>query len=409
LELWLRRTIATGRWLRIREASVFRPYTLITIGLIIRLMIAAYNGYLGADVGLEADARAFYDEMSFIAATGQFLPLSVGPSTLINAVGMLMGIMGSSVFVASLPGCLAWWLSGHLFIASARLIKADARQLSWFAFLFAFWPTAIPYSSGPLRESFQLCFVALATWGALQIVLNQRHTGWIWVISGIMMAGSQHGSLLAFGILFIGVLFIISAMIGGHQFPWAKFLIGLIPTTMLVYFGFSLFSSISYDLSGGAFEAIENYNRGGEISRSTYKQFASSDGVVSRVLFLTMGFFQYLFEPLPQRISTIGDIILTFENIIRGVVIMACFFRYRRLDVRDDKLVLLLLGLLYIIQEGIWSVGTANWGTASRHHVPAMGLMLLTAIKAGVLSQTDVNKQIRTVRPFQATFTRRSE
>jgi len=27
--------------------------------------------------------------------------------------------------------------------------------------------------------------------------------------------------------------------------------------------------------------------------------------------------------------------------------------------------------------EGIWSLGTVNWGTSIRHHLPALGLLLV--------------------------------
>jgi hypothetical protein len=388
---------------------MLRPSAFITIGLIVRLAIAVYSGYLGSNLGLEADARAFYDEMSFVAKTGQYVPFAVGPASLINTIGMVMGIFGSSVFMASLPGCLAWWLSGRFFLASGCLIQADARQLTWFAVLFALWPTAIPYTSGPLRESFQLCFVALATWGALQVVVSRRRTGWIAAVSGVAMAGSLHGSLLAFGILFLGALAFLSAMTGGHSFPWAKFLIGLIPAGLLVYFGFSFFTSVSYDLSGGTFEAIEKYNQGGEISRSTYKEMAMTGNIIARIGSLIFGLFQYLLEPFPTRVSNILDVILTMENLIRGWINIVCFFQYRRLQDRDGKLVLMLLWLLYIMQEAIWSVGTTNWGTASRHHVPAMGLMLLAAIKAGMLRSSVVHRNIRSAPIFQAKFVARSE
>ena len=30
--------------------------------------------------------------------------------------------------------------------------------------------------------------------------------------------------------------------------------------------------------------------------------------------------------------------------------------------------------------EVIWALGTVNWGSAARHHVPAMGLLLIGSL-----------------------------
>jgi hypothetical protein len=33
----------------------------------------------------------------------------------------------------------------------------------------------------------------------------------------------------------------------------------------------------------------------------------------------------------------------------------------------------------YFAQELIWSIGTVNWGTSVRHHMPSFGLLLFAA------------------------------
>jgi hypothetical protein len=33
----------------------------------------------------------------------------------------------------------------------------------------------------------------------------------------------------------------------------------------------------------------------------------------------------------------------------------------------------------YFILELIWSMGTVNWGTALRHHIPSFGLLVIAA------------------------------
>jgi hypothetical protein len=40
----------------------------------------------------------------------------------------------------------------------------------------------------------------------------------------------------------------------------------------------------------------------------------------------------------------------------------------------------MLTFVLYLVVEGVWSIGTANWGTAARHHVPSIGLLVVAAL-----------------------------
>lgn len=35
---------------------------------------------------------------------------------------------------------------------------------------------------------------------------------------------------------------------------------------------------------------------------------------------------------------------------------------------------------MYLFLELIWSFGTVNWGTALRHHIPSIGLLIVCAL-----------------------------
>ena len=78
--------------------------------------------------------------------------------------------------------------------------------------------------------------------------------------------------------------------------------------------------------------------------------------------------------------QNLGDLGVMGENLFRlvliGMAIWAlCTDRARRAP-------LLLLLLAYCCLEGIWSLGTAAWGTAIRHHLPASGLLVAAAFSS---------------------------
>ena len=65
---------------------------------------------------------------------------------------------------------------------------------------------------------------------------------------------------------------------------------------------------------------------------------------------------------------------LFLENLIRVTILFYLIkFAYKEGLFSVDYIFPLLIS--YLIVEGIWSLGTINWGTASRHHIPAMGLL----------------------------------
>jgi len=121
--------------------------------------------------------------------------------------------------------------------------------------------------------------------------------------------------------------------------------------------------------------------------RASYSTDIEINGLGGLILSLPSFLFQYLFEPMPWRISSIVDIVALLENMLRFWLIWNAskylvgsylnkpmfvahnYFGYARC--------ILLISLSYLVMETLWSLGTSNWGTASRHHVPSLGLLLV--------------------------------
>jgi hypothetical protein len=89
-----------------------------------------------------------------------------------------------------------------------------------------------------------------------------------------------------------------------------------------------------------------------------------------------------MFEPMPWRISSVTDVNLVFENIIRFWLIFKTVTGIKKIPLQRRNPVILVF-IFFLVIEGIWSLGTANWGTAARHHVPGMGLLVIAAFAYG--------------------------
>lgn len=199
------------------------------------------------------------------------------------------------------------------------------------------------------------------------------------MLSGFLL-GQFHRGLYAFsGVILLAVI-VSSYLRNRKSFPIAGYLLVVPFVVFLSVYGFNLFSSQSYDLSEGLYFAIQTYQEGtlANMSRASYEPFLSgSEGTFSLLLFLPINLFQYLFEPMPWRISSIVDIVLTFENLFRGMLIYISIMGLMKTETLARR-PLLFLFLVYLVIEIFWSFGTTNWGTAARHHVPGMGLILIT-------------------------------
>jgi hypothetical protein len=150
--------------------------------------------------------------------------------------------------------------------------------------------------------------------------------------------------------------------------------------TLVVSYGLSLFTEVAYDLDRGIDAAVELIQKGGisYYARAQYRDSVEINGVVGLLLFMPVAFFQYLFEPLPGRSYLVADVELLLENILRAWLIWKAWVGLRIMPSQERRPVLFLF-LSYLVIELIWSLGTVNWGTAVRHHIPSMGLLVIAA------------------------------
>jgi len=94
---------------------------------------------------------------------------------------------------------------------------------------------------------------------------------------------------------------------------------------------------------------------------------------------MPVSLLQYMLEPMPWRIATGLDLALFIENIFRCLFI---FFSVKALFTikQDLKTPLVFLILSFFAIEMLWALGTVNWGSAVRHHIPGMGILMIIGI-----------------------------
>lgn len=353
---------------------------IIIIGLFVRLLNTAWNAFLGPTVGGDADALGLNGFASEVAINGVFDEFRIGYTPYTNILGAIYYITINDIFVGGIFSCLGWFISAYYLKKSFNLINSDLSSVKWALIIYSFLPSSIMFTSITLREPFQLLFINLAVYISVKIRLLKKITYYPLLFVFVMCAGVLHGALLAFSMLFIvGVTAFPDHGFSGINFSFKSFLIFSI-VLVIVLFGISNFGDLAYDLSGGVEYAIEGYQQSllDVDARTHYKTEIKLSGIFDLIFFVPMGFVQYLFEPFPWRIGSFGDLILMFENILRFFLIWKSVRLIQGFQ-SSKKSVVQLIFLAYLAMELIWSVGTINWGTSVRHHIPAMGMLLLSA------------------------------
>ena len=360
------------------------PKTFINLGFLIRAVNSFYNGFLGTSLGANADSISFHyrasnpwynpDKHELFRVDGVLID---GSYIYIKFLQNIYDLTVNHIFIGSFVSSVFWYFSALILLKTLNTLKINIYSQKQILFFYSFLPSTILYTSITLREPFQLFFVNIILYTFVSIYYkSKKNIGyWFLAILSIYMAGAMHYSLLYSGIIgfFLLLLGVYLKTVKSKIFVTPVILILLFLSSFVVT---SLFENI-YNLELA--EQVVKYQIGlinVEDARAIYRTSIEIENFSSFILFVPISLLQYWFEPLPQRISSFMDLALFFENLIRLYLIYSAINSFKRIKNAQFGT---LIFLYYLTIEVIWSLGVNNWGTASRHHIPSTGLLVLCA------------------------------
>ena len=352
---------------------------IILLGLLVRMMVAYWNGFFGPSFGAEADAYSFHlvaVDFSQNISFADFNVRHVYPYFL----GIIYFLITDSLFLGSLLSCIAWFFSAQCLIKISQTLFINPKVMYRMMLIYAFLPSAILFTSVTLRESYQLLFVNLAIYSSIMIFLKKDKRYWPLLLCAVTGAGALHGTLFVFGVFTIAATLVCLALPEGRKIPILKIMLAMPLAVLAVYYGLSFFTSATnYKLEDGVVKAVETYQLGGlgylGEARAFYRTSLEINGITGFILFVPVSLLQYLFEPMPWRITTVADVELFIENTLRAWLLFKALRGNWNSTVQRRAFLFILSA--YAVIETTWSLGTLNWGTAVRHHIPGMGMLLV--------------------------------
>ena len=353
----------------------------ILLGFFLRLTIAIWNGFFGPSIGADGDALLFHDIAVEVSRFGVFdTKFNIGwiYSYFLGIIYFITTL--NSIFLGSILSCLAWLASALILNQSIKLIGVQQKYRNRALILYALIPSSILFTSVTLREVYQLLFVNLLFFSSLKILLESNQKFWFLILLSSLCMGALHFGLVLYGILGALITLYFTSIKGGKIFSMELILFYIPILSIFLYLGINLFDQIvPFDFEDGLAAAVQTYQSGHNETRAMYSYKPEIEGLLGLIIFIPISLFQYLLEPMPWKIATGLDLALFFENIIRLILIVFALKNF--FTVKSDlKTVLVYSILMFFALEILWALGTVNWGSAVRHHIPAMGILMIIGI-----------------------------
>ncbi len=376
------------------------------LAMFARLSISVLNVIMsGQMIGADADANRYYEE-------------AVELSSNINDLTWDIQLLFSGWGFTNMHALIQWALGGgSFFLAHAfsllgaalcliliskiwlLLVPEEYKRLPYVLLIYSLLPSVLTNQSYILREVWQSLSVLGIAWLSLHI---QKYGYSVVRIIGILMFTVAGCFLHSYMIVMIMMMFFGGLLLQNRISitrwymirPSRLFKFGFILILLLLILWPIIIESpiLKTDINGkktdmDTQQLLQKADEHSEGALSDSKNARAEYGKLfypERLWTLLPTFAAYQTMPLPWRIGNISDVILFIENSFR-ILLLMFYLCYRKKLTQFHKDNMDVLVLMWFMMELVWSVGTINWGTAARHHVPAVALLVIVGLASRYL------------------------
>ncbi len=354
---------------------------IIFTAVILRIIFAFVNSFYGPLIGADADALKFHETAILISRGEALFDYRTG-WIYVSILGKIYQYSFESIFFGSLISISAWLISAILLLKMLTITKIEKSYQNILLSLYSFWPSVIIFTSVTLREPFQLLFFNLIIFCFLKVFIEKKiNFTYLFFLSLIPL------SLLHKVFVINCVIFSFIFILFFFEFLRKKIIqiifVTILPIILIIYLQIDPIIDYFYSRvplnEKNFFEIIESHINLMTVSRASYQ-------VEKIFIFNYQDFLTYLFistknyfvQPTPMNQELFIDLMLYIENLIRIAIILVIIFKILNITMVHYKIYLALLFIYFSTEIG-WALGTNNWGTAVRHHIPTFGLLIFLA------------------------------
>lgn len=355
--------------------KIKRVHLVVLLGFLVRLLVAVWNGFVGPTIGADLDAVSFHRVAVEVASTGVMPPMFIG-WIYSYILGCIYAVTTPALFLGCLLSCLSWLASAIFLLKSMRICTFRPKSTVRAFLIYSFLPSSVLLTGVTLREPFQLMFVNMALFAFLKIVCNRSRWYWFILLLAVACMGALHGALIVLGIVF----FVGTAWLALADNHWLlSRLVCLCVALVVCVVGLALIERMAYGLDDGLITALQSFRAAAVNGRASYSAGTNLESLGGVPFFVLVAFFQYMFEPTLLMDVSLFDVMVIIENCLRLWLCwrMLCMVLVKPISVELRPVFFVIFA--YLVIEIVWAIGTTNWGTAVRHHIPSLGLLIFGA------------------------------
>jgi hypothetical protein len=335
------------------------------LGLIIRFMLVSLALFIQFDYSSNDANRYFEDALSI--ANGGYPDIHFFSYLYVYFLSLFyLAIPISDRFLGDFVSIFIWFGSALILLKSLNIINLPKFKVALVLSAYSFLPSSVAYTSTTLKEPVMLLLINTMIMSYLFIVINKNRKYYFLFFVTSLFLLFIHKTF--FAIFFIIYLLLIACFFYNPQ-QKKKFIFTII--SFFLIFNFFLMDSV--------IEILNITINGQYVSRASYFENLKIDNdIFSFFEFAIAAYIKYNFMPFIFDIGIFADLVLLFENVLRFILLLISLKKLLIYSQHKLYTNYLFIFLLYFIIEFAWALGTQNWGTASRHHLPTFGLLLIT-------------------------------
>ena len=287
--------------------------------------------------------------------------------------------LGKANILGSQISALGFVLALLVFVELIHLLGYE-KQASSFSLALGMLPSVFIFTSVFLRESWQLLGMLLV----IDSVLRYRVRGpsgktFAKLALGTIMLCFLHNALpiivaiwVPCSLLWAGGPHNLRTATAGGMFVVAVALLPVLAPRIAAQ------SRLIENLQSGNFlQYADSYQEKVGEARSSFSVTLDLSSPKAALSTAPRVYLIYLFSPFPWEVRRASDAYAASESMLRFALLLSALYGLRSPEQRSRKELNLYLIISFLFVEGVWSAGTANWGTAFRHRILAYPCLLL--------------------------------
>lgn len=352
--------------------------------LAIHHLVAIWNAYFTAALGAGADAVAFHRNAVNISMIGGW-DFGVGARFYATALALCYSVVGPSNFFGSETSIFAYTLSCVVLVRMLDLLKIERHQMAC-VLIFGLHPAIILFGGTTLREAWQILFFMQSVYCLLRFRQNAMPDALFWGVSSALMMGWLHKGLIVYALFLVP--YALFSRMGIRSSLSMQRVLGIFLTgTVAAGIAAAILTgslphapTLKALAEGDALDYAANYRRGGEEARAEYGITLDASSPAAFAMSLPLVYVYYMLAPFPWQIRTALDVFAALDGWFRIMLLFFALYTPRSLPPGSLSRIRQFLLVLYFSMSILWSLGTHNYGTAIRHHIIPLWILIVLGI-----------------------------